>query len=117
MKYSGSCHCGSVRFDFESVEITKGLRCNCSMCKRKGAVMSVDAVAPDALNIKLSSPDALRSYQFGSEVAEHFFCEKCGIYTFHETRRQPGFFRVNLGCVHEVDSCSLEVTVFDGASL
>lgn len=117
MNYSGSCHCGSVQFEFESQEIKKGLLCNCSLCKRKVAVMSVDAMAPDALAISLNSSDVLRSYQFGTGVAEHFFCEKCVIYKFHETRRRPGFFRVNLGCVNEVDAFSLDVTVFDGASL
>lgn len=50
-------------------------------------------------------------------MAEHFFCNKCGIYTFHETRREPGQFRVNVVCLDDVDARALEITVFDGASL
>jgi hypothetical protein len=30
--YQASCHCGAVRFRFRSDEITKGCRCNCSIC-------------------------------------------------------------------------------------
>lgn len=115
--FLGSCHCGSVKFRFSGEPIEQGLRCNCSICRRKGAVMSVASFSSSELTIELSSPDVLRSYQFGTEVAEHFFCEKCGIYTFHETRREPGRFRVNLGCVDAVDIFDIEIKVFDGASL
>ena len=38
--YQASCHCGAVRFRFRSEEITKGCRCNCSICVRKGIVTS-----------------------------------------------------------------------------
>ena len=43
--YTGSCHCGAVRFAFKAPEIDKGLRCNCSLCRRKGALMSGFVVA------------------------------------------------------------------------
>lgn len=115
--YVGSCHCGTVKFEFSTEEIKEGLRCNCSMCRRKGAVMLPQALSADQLKIEDLGSDALRSYKFGSEVAEHFFCEKCGIYTFHETKREPGKFRVNLGCVEDLDVFELDIKVFDGASL
>ena len=38
--YCGSCHCGNVKFSFEHEPISNGVRCNCSLCKRKAAVMS-----------------------------------------------------------------------------
>ena len=38
---TGSCHCGSVKFE---VTLRDGLknarRCNCSLCRRKGAIMA-----------------------------------------------------------------------------
>ncbi|KZZ15084.1 aldehyde-activating protein [Oleiphilus sp. HI0079] len=115
--YQGSCHCGTVKFEFSTAEIKEGLRCNCSICRRKGAVMLPQALSSEQLKIDDIGSDALRSYKFGTEVAEHFFCEKCGIYTFHETKREPGKFRVNLGCVEGIDVFELEIKVFDGASL
>lgn len=38
--YRASCHCGAVRFSFKSKTITEGLRCNCSICVRKGIAIS-----------------------------------------------------------------------------
>ncbi|MCM2680379.1 GFA family protein [Echinimonas agarilytica] len=115
-EYQGSCHCGDVTFKFVGELITKGLRCNCSLCARKGAVMTTYALAPSALQIK-GKTEALATYTFGSEIAKHHFCKRCGIYTFHQTRSKPGQYRVNLGCVDGVDSSRIPFDIFDGASL
>ncbi len=114
--YHGSCHCGAVRFSYEGEKIERGLRCNCSLCVRKGAMMSSEIIAPE--NIKIDAGEgAVGLYQFGSKIAKHYFCTRCGIYTFHETIRKPGHFRVNLGCVDGIDPFALEADVFDGKNL
>lgn len=115
-KYQGSCHCGAVRFSFTGEEITKGLRCNCSMCARKGAMMLPYFIPQAELSIE-AKDDALGLYQFGARTAKHFFCKHCGIYPFHETARAPGNYRVNLGCVEDLDAFALEYDVFDGKHL
>lgn len=114
--YQGRCHCGSVTFRFESEPITAGIRCNCSMCRRKGAVMSTFVLAPSQINIEAEA-GALGDYQFGNQVAHHHFCRNCGIYPFHQTMRQPGYYRVNLACIDELEPLQLPVEYFDGASL
>ena len=114
--YTGSCHCGAIRFAFKASEIDTGLRCNCSLCRRKGALMSGFVVAPADMSIE-DKDNQLATYVFGSGVAQHHFCRQCGIYPFHQTLRKPGHYRVNLGCVDGVDSLALPVEVFDGASL
>ncbi|MEJ2576461.1 MAG: GFA family protein [Gammaproteobacteria bacterium] len=114
--YTGSCHCGAVTFAFDGEDITGGLRCNCSLCARKGAVMSTYAIPEGKLEIQAES-GALGLYQFGAKTARHFFCKHCGIYPFHETARQPGHYRVNLGCLDGVDTFALEIQVFDGKHL
>lgn len=116
MQYQGSCHCGAVKFSFESDPITKGLRCNCSLCSRKGAMMSPEVIAPDKIIID-AQQDMLGLYQFGARTAKHYFCKSCGIYTFHVTARVPDHYRVNLGCVEGVDPFALEAEVFDGKHL
>jgi hypothetical protein len=114
--YKGQCHCGAVTFEVESEKpIETGLRCNCSICVRKGAVMSSDVYPEDALNIEAG--DSLGMYQLGDKTAKHYFCKKCGIYPFHETARFPGKLRVNLGCFDELEPLKLEVGVFDGKHL
>lgn len=114
--YQGSCHCGAVRFTFEGEPVTKGLRCNCSLCSRKGAMMTPYAIALDLFSIQ-AEEGALGLYQFGAKTAKHYFCTRCGIYPFHETARMPGHFRVNLGCIEGIDTFSLEADVFDGKHL
>ncbi|MES9851538.1 MAG: GFA family protein [Candidatus Thiodiazotropha sp. L084R] len=114
--YQGSCHCGAVRFSYQGQKIERGLRCNCSICQRKGALMSPEAIPPEHFSYE-SDEGALECYQFGSKTARHYFCNRCGIYTFHVTVRMPGHFRVNLGCIEGVDPLSLEYDVFDGKHL
>ena len=113
--YQGACHCGAIKFRFTAPTIEDGLRCNCSICVKKGALMSNFFIAPEDIQIDAET-DAVATYQFDSHVAKHHFCKHCGIYTFHQTRRKPGFYRVNLGCVEGVDSLNLPVVWADGAS-
>lgn len=115
--YQGSCHCGNVSFQFEHDEITSGLRCNCSICIRKGAVMTDFVIPPDELQFTLKEPDSLGLYEFDNKVAHHYFCKTCGIFPFLQTFRMPEHYRVNLGCVDGVDTESLEIGLFDGKSL
>ncbi|MCB1864877.1 MAG: GFA family protein [Chromatiales bacterium] len=114
--HSGSCHCGAVTFEFDGPPVEAGIRCNCSICRRKGALMTNFTVAPDELKVKIE-PGALGTYTFCSGVAKHHFCRRCGIYTFHVTIRKPGHYRINVGCLDGVDSLSLPWELFDGASL
>ncbi len=114
--YSGSCHCGAVQFTFEADKITSALRCNCSICKRKGSVLTDFTLAPDALKIT-AQPGATTGYAFNTNTAKHHFCTTCGIHTFVQTRLNPGHFRVNLGCVDGVDTFSIPIRVFDGTAI
>jgi len=114
--YRGSCHCGAIKFSFESEPITRGLRCTCSLCVRKGAMMSPEPIPPEKFHIETDEGN-LGLYQFGIKTARHYFCKTCGIYTFHETARKIGHYRVNLGCLEDVDTFALEADVFDGKNL
>ncbi len=114
--YEGSCHCGAVKFSFDSEEITRGLRCNCSICSRKGAMMNPGTIDESDLKVE-AEPESLGLYQFDSKVAKHYFCRHCGIYTHNETARFPGKYRVNLGCIQDLDTSEFEVDIFDGKNL
>lgn len=110
----GSCHCGTVKFEVRTA-VVPASRCNCSLCRRKGALMT-PPFAASQLKV-LSGEDALTLYQFNTRVAKHFFCRHCGIYPFHQTRKDPLLWRVNIGCLEGVDPYTLEAGVADGASL
>lgn len=110
----GSCHCGAVRFEVRTA-LEPAIRCNCSLCRRKGAVMS-PAFAAGELRI-LQGEDALTLYQFNTRTAKHYFCKHCGIYPFHQTRKDPLRWRANIGCLEGIDLDVRDVPVNDGASL
>ncbi len=111
-KYSGSCHCGRITFELESA-LNPAVRCNCSLCRRKGAVM-VTAV-PGTFRI-VSGKEHVTLYQFNTLAARHHFCSACGIYTHHNPRTDPTLTRVNAGCLEGVDPLALEAELIDGAS-
>lgn len=113
-RYEGSCHCGAIRFAIQTDQpIERGLRCNCSICARKGAIMSPMVFDEEALHIQADESD-LGLYRFGERTAKHYFCRQCGIYPFHETARFPGKYRVNLGCIDAIDATALPFDLFDG---
>jgi hypothetical protein len=116
-KYIGTCHCGKVKFSFNAEEIEKGIRCNCSICKRLGVVMS-PRITRENLEV-LAGKDLLKVYLHGDKEIKFTFCNNCGIYAFYEPVDVAKFnqCRVNLGCVEEIDTFSLEIVFFDGKNL
>ena len=94
------CHCGLIEAEIKIKEISKLLRCNCSICKRKGSIMAL--VKNEDFKI-VKGKEKLTLYQFHTKVAKHFFCSKCGIYTHHNPRSNPAMTGFNLGCIDEID--------------
>ena len=78
--------------------------------------MSDFIIPADKIDIA-ANDGALGLYQFGSKIAKHYFCKTCGIYPFHETLRKPGHYRINLGCIDEIDTNTLDIEIIDGAGL
>lgn len=109
--YRGSCHCGAVRFTFTSEPLETGCRCNCSICRRKGAIMSSHYIDHD--DFVLEPTKTLAIYRWGDKVVDHCFCTQCGIYPFHSWQ---GRYRVNLGCVDGVDPFEVDISMIDGRS-
>ena len=106
------CHCGAIEAEINIDSFEKKIRCNCSICKRKGAIMSM--VKNDDFKI-IKGKDKLKVYKFHSKVANHYFCVDCGIYTHHNPRINPKMTGFNLGCIDEIDIFKLEnIIVNDG---
>ena len=106
VKHRASCHCGTVVLELDLPDgIVNPLRCNCSMCRRKGAIM---ATFPES-GIKVVQGEAsLSTYQFNTEVARHYFCSNCGVYTHHRRRSNPNEYGYNVGCLEGVNPFDLE---------
>tara|TARA_B100001057_G_C22183908_1_gene694272 strand:+ start:171 stop:536 length:366 start_codon:yes stop_codon:yes gene_type:complete len=107
------CHCGGVEAEIHNAEnIEKTLRCNCSICKRKGAIMAM--VKNEDFRL-IKGADKLKLYQFHTKVAKHYFCSECGIYTHHNPRSNPLMTGFNLGCIDIINIFDLnDIKINDG---
>ncbi len=91
-----ACHCGGVKFTVDLPATARGARCDCSICSMKGAV-TVGAPL-DGLKI-VEGEEMLSLYRFNTGVAKHYFCSRCGTYTFHQRRSDPNTYGVNVACL------------------
>ena len=111
-----TCHCGGVEAEVKVPEngFEKFIRCNCSICKRKGFVMSF--VGPDDLKI-IKGKEFIKLYQFHSKTARHFFCSNCGIHTHANPRSNPKIFMVNVACINDFKPFELgDIPTNDGVN-
>jgi hypothetical protein len=101
------------------VELENGLedlrRCNCSLCRRKGAIMAT--VPVERLRV-VKGADMLTLYRWNTGTAKHYFCRRCGIYTHHQRRSIPSQVGFNVACLEGVDPFALgDIRIGDGAAL
>ena len=81
--YSGSCHCGRVRFEVDA-DIDHVRVCDCSICRKRGALIH----RVDEADLRILTPlEDLMLYQWGSRTAKDYFCPTCGILPF----RRPSY--------------------------
>ncbi len=65
----GQCHCGGVVFEVTLENGFENLRrCNCSLCRRKGAVMA--SVPIEGLKVT-KGDNLLTLYQWNTKTAQH----------------------------------------------
>ena len=112
-KYSGSCHCGAVRFEIVT-DFPEMTTCDCSICRRKNALMV--KVHQDQFTL-IAGESALSSYRFHTHTAEHYFCSTCGIYPFHRKRVTPDYFGVNVFCLEDFEPTGIPVRATVGAGM
>jgi len=114
-KHRLTCHCGSVVLELNLPNgIVNPRRCDCSICRRRGAVIGSVSLADISV---LKGLEHLRLYQFNTKVAKHYFCGICGIYTHHQRRSFPDQFGYNIGCLEGVNPfLILNVPVNDGVN-
>jgi hypothetical protein len=114
MVYTGSCHCGRIRYEVEG-EVDSGLACNCSMCARRASLLWF--VPREKLRL-LTGEDAAATYLFNKHAIRHRFCPDCGIHAFGEAEA-PGGARmaaINLRTLEHFDLDSVPVKHYDGRS-
>ena len=114
-KHRASCHCGAVVLELDLPDgIVGPRRCDCSICRRKGAIVA--SVSPSGVKV-IQGAEALKLYQFNTNTAKHYFCSHCGIHTHHQRRSNPSQYGYNVGCLEGVNPFALEsVPTYDGVN-
>jgi hypothetical protein len=115
-KYSGSCHCGAVRYEAD-IDLSKGTtRCNCSICTKARAWFAI--VSPDHYRL-IQGADAQSEYHWtpsshsGGNVHYHF-CRTCGIRTVGRGEKGPQggpFYFVAIASLDDVDPDELASSI------
>ena len=110
-----TCHCGEIEIQVDiKQDINELMRCNCSMCKRKGTMYTI--VRKENLKI-VKGETKIKTYQFNTKVAKHHFCSECGTHTHNLRRSDPNTYGVNMGCIDEIEVnelFSFKIHVRDG---
>ncbi len=112
----GACHCGGVRFQVISSK-RRVDDCNCSICTKKAFL---HWIVPKSEFEVLCGADLLSEYRFGTGVACHTFCGRCGVHPFYTPRSHPDGVSVNFRCLDGSNSpdfsrrLGFEIVPFDG---
>lgn len=95
---------------------TEALSCNCSICRRKGLLLSFFPISAFTLN---SGQDQLSTYTFNHHKIRHQFCRVCGAQPFAYGTAPDGaaMCAVNLRCVPDIALDALQIHSYDGASV
>ena len=80
-KIDGQCHCGNIRFEFETNIDPDELvirNCQCRFCKLHGAATARDPKG----RAKILADDLgwLKLYRFAMETTDFVLCQNCGVY-------------------------------------
>ncbi|HEX6927865.1 MAG TPA: GFA family protein [Gammaproteobacteria bacterium] len=96
--HRGSCHCEAVRFECELDTGIATRKCNCSWCSK---TRFWKVFVPAGGFRLLQGESELAEYRFGTGIAGHRFCRRCGVNLFLRIDlgdAEPGHV-VNLACL------------------
>ena len=115
--YSGSCHCGAIRFEAD-IDLSGGtFKCNCSSCTKFGNWLAV--VKPNAFRLLVGESE-LGDYQYGKKTMHHLFCKRCGVSSFEwgiDKNLGGKFYAVKVTCLDNTTADELidaAITYVDG---
>ena len=73
---TGRCHCGAIRFEFETGQPLAPRACQCGFCRKHGA----RTVSDPAGSARLILGAETLHYRFGLGLSDVLLCGRCGVY-------------------------------------
>lgn len=110
-EYSGACHCKAIQFKFTAPAHLTVWDCNCSVCNMR---KNWHVIVPESSFTLITGEDSITEYKFGSQVARHRFCKKCGVQAFYHPRSNPDGVGITFACVPVEQVESYQINRFDG---
>ena len=111
--HKGGCHCGRVKFEVEADADLEVQDCNCSICRMTGGL---HLIVPKSSFRLLSGEAELSCYTFNTGLAQHYFCQHCGIKSYYVPRSNPDGISVNPRCLDPSTVRSQTIQKFDGVN-
>lgn len=115
--YTASCHCGVVTLELQR-KPRKMTQCNCSLCRRYGAIWAYF----QRRSIMVFTHDgALEAYSWRDQRFEFYRCATCGCVTHYERRNKrpdgSDMAAVNLRNIDDPEIvANIPIRLLDGAS-
>src|SRR4051794_17702306 len=103
--YSGSCHCGDVRFEVDA-DLDHVRDCDCSICKKRGALIHLGFARSLPASDPFRESDALHVSHAHSE---RLLLSSMRHLAFRRPRTAPEVWAVNVRCLEGVDLNTVSV--------
>jgi len=108
-----ACHCGAVRFEIARAPDWV-LDCNCTLCRRYGALWAYYRGADQALLLSKPDREATDTYLWGDRSIASHHCRTCGCITHIETAEgEPVIFGVNARMMVGLDPAKVKLRQVD----
>ena len=66
----------------------------------------------------LCSPEnSVTEYRWNTKIARHYFCPRCGIYTFHRKTLAPDHYGINIYCLDGIDPKDIPIRATEGGNM
>jgi hypothetical protein len=93
---TATCHCGAIRIGVRRISRTL-TRCNCSICRRYGALWAYYAVSA----VRIEAPKGgLSKYSWKHRIRDYYRCRKCGCITHYAYRGRRRHTIVGINAVN-----------------
>jgi len=108
---SGSCGCGTVRFELDG-DVKNVVNCHCSRCRKfNGAAFSTYAVVHKDILRFTAGEEALSRYVLESGAARHY-CRHCGTPIYNINPVYGDYRMVHLGAIDQPADLAARMNIF-----